>query len=135
MLEKVHTADTFPWWVKPDCKADFIDNKLLHLVQMTAENQEGLWINVGWSTGIQWWQRLTWVVRKRPLQTHQVCHLVLFLWVGLGLWRSTFILCQLGKWTVYERKKQRRAYSLFKRSLFALEFAKLFCNGFTIICF
>lgn len=46
MLEKVHIADTFRWWVKLDCKADFIDNELFHLVQLTSENQEGMWIHV-----------------------------------------------------------------------------------------
>ena len=53
-----------------------------------------------------------------------MCHLTLFLWVGLGLWRSAFILCQLTKWIIYERNKQRHAYSLFKRSLSAIDFWK-----------
>lgn len=135
MLEKVHIAGRFPWWVKSGCKGHFTDSGLFYLVQLTAEDQKGLWVNGGWSTGIPWWQRLCWVVPKRPLQIHQMCHLTLFLWVGLGLWSSAFILCRLTKWIIYERNKQRHAYSLFKRSLSAIDFGKLFCNGFTIIFF
>lgn len=59
-----------------------------------------------------------------------MCHLVLFLWVGLEIWSSTFILCQLAEWTIYKRSNRGVLPHFSKSRLFAMDFAKLFCNGF-----
>lgn len=51
LLGKVYITHTFPWWVKLRYKADFRDNELFHLVQLTAENQEGMWMTVRFEDG------------------------------------------------------------------------------------
>lgn len=89
----MYIVDAVPWQVNLDCKADFMDNKLFHFVRLTAGNQEGMWIRCGLECRDLVMAEAHWC-HERPLQTHQVCPLVLCLRAGLGIWRSTFILGQ-----------------------------------------
>lgn len=47
MLKKLCVVDSVLQGVTLDCKADSVDNELFHFMQLTAENQEMMWINVG----------------------------------------------------------------------------------------
>lgn len=98
---------------KTGFKAEFMGNELFHLVQLTALKKEG--IKCGHRDLMVAGAHQ--VVHERPLQTHQVCPLVLCLWVGLGIWRSPFILCLASQ----VKKKTEGCLLTFQK--------ECFCNG------
>lgn len=104
---------------KSGFKAEFMGNALFYLVQLTALKQEG--IRYGQEHRDLMVAGAHQVVHERPLRTNQVCPLVLFLWVGLGIWRSLFILCLASQVKKKKKKKTEGCLLTFQK--------ECFCNG------